>query len=235
MGFGDPVVLVLSLVYLVPAAAIAVPVHELGHAYAAYLQGDRTPRARGYMRYPDSLRLYFDNYGLLAAALWNVAWGSPAPVNEYKLDGVVPKLIHALAGPLANLAVAAVFAAVLRALGTVPFVFRAPTDPRDALVLLIFAIYFLNLSTFAFNLLPIPGLDGWRVLEAIFRSRYPRFFFDVWSRRREVWAVLIVLVFIGSFAGLSPLGYAVSIFFRPFSTILVGSCVGYEFILPCQL
>src|SRR5437588_262064 len=82
--------------------------------------------------------------------------------------------------------------------------------PVNDLVYLVYAIFFFNLAMFAFNLLPIPGLDGWRVLEALFRTVRPKLFFDASVRRREVWAICAVVLFLSYFIGLNLLGWVMS-------------------------
>src|ERR1700730_18634349 len=122
--FGDPLVFLTASIFLIPAILIAIPVHELGHGIAAFLIGDPSPRNRGYFT-PDPRR-FINVYGVIAAFLVNVTFGTPIPVNEYRLNGPARKLVYVLGGPVANLLVAAVFAIVVRvfeAQGT----FRNPT------------------------------------------------------------------------------------------------------------
>ena len=105
----------------------------------------------------------------------------------------------------------------------------------------IYVIVFLNLSIFAFQLLPIPGLDGWAVIEAIFRNRNPRFFFQVSTRRQQIWVGCIVLVFLFQlFQGVSLLSTVMTPFFLPASLISLGGCAGYAIpgfigLSPCHL
>lgn len=235
MIIGDAQTFIVSTLFLIPAIALAIPVHELAHSYAALWQGDRTPRSQGYMRWTWSA--FFDPYGVAAALIGRVGWGVMAPVNEYKLRGTGGRLMWALAGPVANLVLAIPFGIALRLMvpsvaGT--FTFRTFVQPPvNDLFYLVLALYFFNLAMFAFNLLPIPGLDGWRVLEALFRSRNPRFFFEAGARRREVWGVAVVVVLIASFVGLDVLGWVMSPFYHPASSLIFGGCLGYPGRTPC--
>jgi Zn-dependent protease len=236
--FNDPIAFLIGSIFLLPAIAIAVPVHELGHAAAAVWMGDPTPRNRGYFR-PDTglLRRLYNVYGVVAAFLLNVTWGSPAQVNEYRLTGIGRKLGYVLGGPAANLVVAAVFGVLLRLLQGAG-AFQDPVSlvqpPLGYLATIVYAIYFLNLSTFAFQLLPVPGLDGWRIVEALFRNRNPRFFFTVAANVQTIWLVCAVAVFLGPLVLRIPvLDYAVAIFFQPASSGILGSCTGYVVLLPC--
>lgn len=237
MALGDPILFVIGSIFLIPAIFIAIPVHELGHAIAAGLMGDPSPRNRGYFR-PDP-RLFINVYGVIAAFLANVTWGKRVPVNEYRLSGVGRKVVYALGGPVANLLVAGLFGILLRLL--VPSsgspnlaTFRQP--PLELLVTVCYAIFFLNLSTFAFQLLPVPGLDGWRVVEALFRDRNPRFFFNVAANMQTIWIVaLIVVLFAPLLLRFSILNAAVGIFFQPASTLILGTCAPYVVLQPCPV
>jgi Zn-dependent protease len=236
LGFGNPIVFLIASIFLIPAIAIAVPVHELGHGLAAYLAGDPSPRNRGYLR--PQLRPFINVYGVVAAFLANVTWGTPIPINEYRLQGPWRKLAHALGGPVANLAAAVLAGVAIRSLLPVaspdPTTFVQP--PAGLLATLCYAIYFLNLSTFAFNLLPVPGLDGWRVIEALFRNRNPRFFFDVAARTQTIWLIAVLVVIIAPvLLRFSVLDAAVAIFFQPASNVIVGQCAGYVVLHPCLL
>ena len=211
---------------LVPAVAIAIPAHEMGHAAAAYFQGDRSVRYFGYFK-PDPRR-FLDPFGVIAVFVALVGWGRRVPIQSNRISGTRQKILYELGGPAANLAVAFVIGLLLRAIirAGVPITF----DLGPGLLgLVIYVIVFLNLSIFAFQLLPIPGLDGWNVIEAIFQRRNARFFYDVSIRRREVWAgCVVVLLAVQFFQGANLLNYAMLPFFEPASLISVGECIGYR-------
>jgi len=217
---------VVGVLALVPAIAIAIPAHEMGHAAAAYFQGDRSVRYFGYFK-PDPRR-FLDPFGVIAVFVALVGWGRRVPIQSNRISGTRQKVLYELGGPAANLAVAFVIGLLLRALirAGVPITF----DLGPGLLgLVIYVIVFLNLSIFAFQLLPIPGLDGWNVVEAIFQRRNARFFYDVSMRRREVWAgCVVVLLAVQFFQGANLLNYAMLPFFEPASLISVGQCIGYR-------
>jgi Zn-dependent protease len=233
--FGDPLVFVISSLFLIPAALIAIPVHELGHGYAALAEGDPTPRNRGFLRADP--RLFIEPYGLIAVFLANVGWGARIPINEYRLRGWWGKIAYALAGPVANLVLAVITGLALRQTLAAGGLFRVDTiiqSPLGYASFLLYALFFLNLSMFAFNLLPIPGLDGWQILEALFLRRNPRFFFNANMNRRQIWMVAILVVFAASLlARVSLLGIAMAPFFQPLSTLIFGTCIGYPGLTPC--
>jgi Zn-dependent protease len=229
---------VIGTLALVPALLIAIPVHEMGHAAAAYFQGDRSVRYFGYFNLDP--RRFLDPFGVIAVFVALVGWGRRVPIQSNRIHTTRQKVLFELGGPAASLLAAFGFGLVLRAL------VRAGIPPSFDLgpglvTLLIYAIVFLNLSIFAFQLLPIPGLDGWNIIEAIFRDRNPRFFYDVSVRRREVWAgcVVVLLVF-QFFQGANLLNYVMTPFFEPASLISAGACIGYAIpgftgLDPCRL
>jgi Zn-dependent protease len=212
---------------LVPAIAIDIPLHELGHAVAAYFLGDRSVRYFGYFDLsPAKARRYFDVLGVIAVFIALVGWGRKVPVQQNRITSTGQKILYELAGPAANLAGALLLGAVLRFMlmsGIVPTV----QSVTGVIAYAVYAIWFLNVSLFAFQLLPVPGLDGWAIIEAIFRSRSPRFFFTVDSRRREIWIGVILVIFVGSIFRVPVLNVVMSPLYTPASLISLGTCIGY--------
>jgi hypothetical protein len=73
------------------------------------------------------------------------------------------------------------------------------------------------------------------VVEALFRSRNPRFFFNVAANTRAIWAIAFVVLLVSSYLGFNLLGAAVAIFFQPVSNGVLGQCAGYVALHPCLL
>jgi len=219
------VAFVLAALVLVPALLVAIPVHEMGHAAAAYFQGDRSVRYFGYFTLDP--RRFLDPLGVIAVFVALVGWGRRVPVQPNRISSMRQRLVHELGGPGANLLVAIALGALWRFLTAtgLPSTF---TLSSGLIGKTLFAIVFLNLSIFAFQLLPIPGLDGWEVVETLFRSRNPRFFYNVYSRRRDIWIGLVVIFFLFQlFQGANLLGLVMSPFYTPASLISLGQCNGY--------
>jgi Zn-dependent protease len=220
------VTFVAGVVALVPALLIAIPAHEIGHAAAAYFQGDRSVRYFGYFK-PDPRR-FLDPLGVIAVFVALVGWGRRVPIQSNRISATRQKVIYELGGPAANLVVALVVGFLLRGMIAAGAPISFEVGP-GLLGLAVYAIVFLNLSIFAFQLLPIPGLDGWNVIEAIFQRQNARFFYDVSLRRREVWAgCVIILLAFQFFQGANLLNYVMFPFFEPASLISVGQCIGYR-------
>jgi len=178
----------------------------------------------GYFSY--NLRRLIDPLGALAVLIALVGWGRRIPVQSNRINTTGRRVLYELGGPAANLAVGIVLGIVLRTL--VATGATISLTPLGLVFLFIYAIWFLNLSIMAFQLLPVPGLDGWNIVEALFRDRNPRFFFNVSLRRREIWiGCVVVIVLFQLFQGPNLLGLVMSPFFTPASLISLGQCGGY--------
>jgi Zn-dependent protease len=228
----------LAALLLVPALLVAIPVHEIGHALAAYILGDRSVRYFGYLT--PNPRRFLDPLGVIAVFVALVGWGRRVPVQPNRISTTGQRVIHELGGPAANLVVAVVLGFAWRLLSGLGLHSAFELSP-SLLGAALYAIVFLNLSIFAFQLLPIPGLDGWAVIEAIFRNRNARFFYQVNSRRQQIWVGCIVVVFLFQiFQGASLLNVVMTPFYLPASLISLGGCSGYAIpgfigLRPCPL
>jgi Zn-dependent protease len=232
------VAFILAALLLVPALLIAIPVHEMGHALAAYFLGDRSVRYFGYLT--PNPRRFLDPLGVIAVFVALVGWGRRVPVQPNRISTPVQRVIHELGGPVANLVVAIVLGFAWQLLSRIGMASSLELSPA-LLGAALYVIVFLNLSMFAFQLLPIPGLDGWGVIEAIFRNRNARFFYNVNSRRQQIWVGCIVVIFLFQlFQGASLLSIVMTPFYLPASLISLGGCAGYAIpgfigLHPCQL
>jgi Zn-dependent protease len=159
---------------------IAISLHEFGHAYAADVQGDRTPRLAG--RLTLNPLAHLDPIGSLAIVLAGFGWGKPVPFSPRALRNQrAGPAIVALAGPAVNV-VLAVISAGLLARGNFGGLFG------DFLQVMLY----LNIVLAIFNLIPIPPLDGSRLLTLLLPPSKQRiiFFLDQWG-----FLILLGLVF----------------------------------------
>jgi Zn-dependent protease len=150
-----------QFVGFVIAIVLGITVHEFMHAYAAHRLGDDTARLMG--RLTLDPRAHFDLFGTLLLVLAGFGYGKPVPVNEGRLRGPLATSMVALAGPLANFAIAAVVAIPLRFGGVDPFG-GAYTE-----ILSLVVVY--NCVLGIFNLIPIPPLDGSNVVYGLLPPR----------------------------------------------------------------
>ncbi|WP_366796955.1 site-2 protease family protein [uncultured Fretibacterium sp.] len=178
----DPMMLLLTL----PAVLWAISFHEFCHGYAAKLVGDPTAERSG--RLSLNPLDHFDLVGTLMLLFVGFGWAKPVPINtRYFRHPRRDLVIVSLAGIVGNILTAVVCVLFLRFLGE-PWYRLAG---RAGITVLIQMIV-INVGLAAFNLIPIPPLDGSRVLEAFLPFRFLRYYY--WLERYGMIILLILLV-----------------------------------------
>ena len=183
-------------IYALAAVAIFLvigfPVHEFAHALAAYRLGDSTAKLFGRLTLNPVVHL--DPLGAVILVLsatmggFFIGWAKPTPVNPSMLrGGRRSEAIVAAAGPVSNLLMAAVAGGLFRILVAVV---DAPSDPVIFIAEVVYYFVLINVALFIFNLVPIPPLDGSKVMFAFMNPR------TVWRIRPtlEQWGFVILLV-----------------------------------------
>jgi len=149
----------------------SVVVHEVAHGYAAYIQGDNTARFQGRLTLNPLKHLeWFGSFILPTISYllggFIIGWAKPVPFNPYNLRNQTwGEAIVAFAGPFINICIAVVFGLLIRLV--VLGVFVLPTG----FVQIAGTIVFINLILACFNLVPIPPLDGSKILFAFLPHR----------------------------------------------------------------
>ena len=181
----------LEVAFSVPALLIALTFHEFCHGLAATVLGDDTPRLQGRLS-PNPLR-HLDPVGTLMLFLFKFGWAKPVQVNpaNFRINQRVGMAIVGLAGPVSNvlLAIAAAFCMRFIAEGTLP----------DNIYFLNFVNMLLvyNICFAAFNILPIPPLDGSKVVAAILPDNIA----DALYANTQLFMMLLVLFAASGFVG----------------------------------
>lgn len=152
----EPLTFIVSIVILI----MSVVIHELSHGYTAELLGDPTPRLQG--RLTLNPLKHLELFGSLivpvitSMAGFTFGWAKPVQWNPYNVKNKRwGELMIAIAGPISNLLIAVAFGLVLRAIGS---------SLSESFIQISFYVIAINIVLAVFNLVPIPPLDGSKVL-----------------------------------------------------------------------
>ena len=195
---------IISYLLTIPAALIALSVHEFAHAYAAYRLGDPTARSLGRMTINPAKHL--DPLGTVCMVLFRFGWAKPVPINpRYFKDPRKGMALSCAAGPLSNL-ILAVLGALLFKLTLLLGNSVLPSFPNEIVYNFFFYLsqffllfHYLNLSLCIFNLIPLPPLDGSRILYVFLP---PKWYFGVMKYERTIHIILLVALALGAFTGI---------------------------------
>ncbi len=197
---------------------IALTVHEFSHAFVADRFGDPLPRYMGRLTL-NPIR-HLDVVGSLLLLISGFGWAKPVPVSGDLLRrrSRASLMLVSAAGPLSNLALAALAAIPVR-LGMIPNVQLGNLLPTPAELIIIFIL--TNLGLMIFNLIPIAPLDGEEVARYFFPASWQPVF-DKIQRNGPV--ILIVVLFLLPYPGLDIFGFIL----RPISRFLFGLLTGVQ-------
>ncbi len=159
------------LIMLLPLMVIALPVHELAHGYVAYKLGDPTAKDAG--RLTLNPLKHLDPFGLIMMVVAGVGWAKPVPVNSgYFKNRKAGMILVSIAGPLSNLVLAFIFMLLwglvvkLITIGAIVISTAAMDTFISYLIDFFYIFVSINISLAIFNLIPVPPLDGSRLISA---------------------------------------------------------------------
>lgn len=178
----------IDLIFEIIIFIFSVIIHEVSHGYSAYLQGDNTAKFKG--RLTLNPIPHIDPFGsiilplvlVMSGSPMVVGWAKPVPFNPYNLRNQRwGEALVAIAGPLSNIVIALFFGLLIR-VGALPQLLNP-----------FIYIVFINLVLATFNLVPIPPLDGSKILFSLF----PNKLFEVREYlERYSYLALILFVFV---------------------------------------
>lgn len=159
--------------------AVAISVHEFGHAFSAHLLGDDTAKMYGRMTLNPAKHL--DIMGLIAMIIFHIGWAKPVPVNPNNFKNYkVGNTIVSLAGVTANIITAIICILINKYVN------------MYAINLIAQYVIVYNVGFAAFNLLPIPPLDGWGVISSFIPYKYNELVYKYESMSSIIFLALII-------------------------------------------
>lgn len=168
---------ILSIIQGIIPALLCITLHEISHGYTAYLLGDDTAKLRGRLSLNPVKHL--DWMGLLMMVVFRFGWAKPVPINMYKFKN--PKrgmAVTAIAGPVSNVVITLIVLVLYGAL----FIPLGQSAVGSYVLQTLFLTAYMSLGLAIFNLIPVPPLDGSKVLFSVMSDesyyklmRYERF------------------------------------------------------------
>ncbi len=186
---------IADLVIQIPVLLLALTAHEFAHGYVAYRLGDPTAKSLG--RLTMNPLKHLDPLGTLAFIFIKFGWAKPVPVDpRYFRNPRQDMLYVALAGPATNLALAIICAILVKLI-----LFIEPSLPHNLVttivypfkICLVYSVW-INVLLCIFNFLPIPPLDGSRILMGLLPHNMAAQYAQL---ERYSFVIILILLFTG--------------------------------------
>lgn len=230
-GGSIPEILIMGCILAI-VLVFSLSIHEVMHGYIAYKMGDDTAKKMG--RLTLNPLAHLDPFGTLMMLLAGFGWAKPVPVNYGKLTRFKNRYISirlvSIAGVTSNFLIAAVSyfllvlvqfisvsAGILNEYSQIGSSMSLPATLLLVLILLLNYMYIFNLMLMAFNLLPIPPLDGYHFIETFLPYKWKQ---RLAGYERNIGFILLLLIVVGNMSGFSPLGAVIGFVQTPFKFII---------------
>ena len=181
----------LVKLFTLPFIFVCLTVHEFSHGWVAYKLGDTTAKDAG--RLSLNPFKHVDWLGVIAMLFLGFGWAKPVPVNPYrfKKSGARGIVWVSLAGPLSNL----VFAFLLLTIWELAYIFLPALFANFYFYNIVQSIIFLNVALAVFNLIPVPPLDGSKVLSYFLPYNASRW---LENNGNVLYMIMLIAVFTGA-------------------------------------
>ncbi len=208
---------IVSVILAIPVILFSLSFHEYAHAWAANKMGDQT--ARNFGRLTLNPAKHLDPVGTLCMLFFGFGWAKPVPVNSRNFEK--PKkgmALTAAAGPLSNLLLGFIGMFIFKVVAAVIPDTVSSTFQYNVIqytVEFLYTFITMNVYLAVFNLLPVPPLDGSRLLSIVLPDKY---YFGIMKYERYISLVIIVLLYTGLLS--KPLSYLASLIIYGFSWLI---------------
>lgn len=185
----------LSLLYSIPGVLIAITFHEFAHAFAADKLGDDTPRLQG--RLSLNPLAHLDPIGSLMLLFARVGWGKPVQINPTNFNRTISmskgEAIVSAAGPIMNFILAFVFMIIYYTLFAATNALAGLSIMwQNVINYIILYTISINIGLGVFNLIPLPPLDGSKVLMHFLPAKGKEWFYN----NQQIFYVVFLLIWI---------------------------------------
>ncbi len=206
-----------TMVLLAPGILFALTAHEYAHGYIALRLGDPTAKHAG--RLTLNPLSHLDPIGTVMLFLVHFGWAKPVPVDpRYFANPKRDMLWVALAGPAANMGLALLSGLVIRIASSNPSAFMSSALGPSFFTMMVLSLQ-INLALAVFNLLPVPPLDGSKIMYGLLPPQYDHLAYNL---ERYGPMVLFGLVMMGMLTGYSILWAFIGPFVRFFAFLFAG-------------
>lgn len=203
----------LSKILTIPAILIGFTFHEFAHALVADRLGDKTPKFQG--RLSLNPIVHVDPIGFIMILLFGFGWAKPVQVNPsafknyYKDD-----LKVSIAGPISNLIIAFIFGGIMFLMEKINPAYGGQVF--GILYLIVDFTIRINCMLAFFNLMPLPGLDGFHILRDLFPSKFYKYADQIY-RYQIVILVIFILTPLSTYLVWKPANITYGLILRLFS------------------
>lgn len=168
------------IIFAIPSIVIASTLHEYAHAWTATKLGDLTSKVNG--RLTLNPLKHIDPLGALCMILFKFGWSKPVPINEYNFENRTrDTALVSIAGPLSNFFLLLVISAL-----------NSLLRPTGGLAVFFVTFAMVNIVLAIFNLLPIPPLDGHKIVRA-FLPQKARYYWENLERFQIPFLIILLI------------------------------------------
>lgn len=223
---GSPLQILYTFLALAIVLFTGIPFHEFAHGWTAERFGDRTARLSG--RLTVNPFAHFDLFGTLMLFLVGVGFAKPVPINPNNFRGnkKVGIAVTALAGPLSNLIIAFLFVVLGRLVNLLYLLIGGDLAFYYIFIQVLFLAAQVNVGLAIFNLIPLPPLDGWRILGLVLPAKWQFF-----AMKYQYYIVLLLFVLLATDILSTPLAIAQQWVLNLFSIITQPIATGFGLLI----